>query len=222
MEAETLCAVLRRVGVNVADLKDWAAVLGPAMARHEIDTDARRSMFLANILHETGGLKVFEENLNYTPARLMALFGRTGRITGEQAHRLGRKPGEGPLNEDRQRQIANLIYGGSFGRKNLGNTQPEDGWFFRGRGLIQLTGRMNSTRCARAMCTDVVRLQAMLDTKEGSAESACHFWNAAGCNEAADEGDLDDARRLVNGGFNGLDDVEQWYHRLLSALRAEA
>ena len=122
----------------------------------------------------------------------------------------------------RQRQIANIIYGGSWGRINLGNTQPEDGFYFRGRGLIQLTGRANYTRCARTMCTDVVRLVTALETKDGSAESACHFWACAGCNDAADDGDLRDARRLVNGGALGLAEIEHWYHRLMAALRQGA
>ena len=219
MDARTLSAVLRAVGVNPPDLAVWAGALAPAMERYEITTDDRRAMFLANVLHETGGLRSFVEGFNYAPARLMALFGKSNRISLADANRLGRRPGERDISELRQAEIANLIYGGSWGRKNLGNHLPNDGWYFRGRGLIQLTGRSNHTRLARTIGTDVVKLQAMLDTPKGSAESACQFWHAAGCNDAADAGDLDEARRLVNGGFIGLDEVERWYHRLLAAVR---
>src|SRR4051794_15324888 len=115
MDARTLCAVLQAVGVNPPGLAAWAGALAPAMERHEITTDSRRAMFLANVLHETGGLQCFVESLNYAPARLMALFGKSGRITLADANRLGRRPGERTLSEANQVEIANLIYGGSWG-----------------------------------------------------------------------------------------------------------
>lgn len=215
MDAARLAAALS--GVGAPDAGRWAAVLAPHMLARAITTDARAVPFLANVLHETQGLRVFCENLNYSVAGLMKNFGRH-RISAADAERLGRKPGEKPLTEGRRRAIANLIYGGEWGRANLGNTQPDDGWFFRGRGLIQLTGRANHTRLARTLGIDVVALNRLLDTDEGSAASACHFWQAAGCNDPADACDAETVRIRVNGGLKGFDDVLSWQHRLLAAL----
>lgn len=215
MDAARLAAAL--AGVGAPDAGRWAAVLAPAMARHAITTDARAVAFLSNVLHETGGLKVFAENLNYSVEGLLRTFGRH-RISAEDCRRLGRKPGERAVPAERQRAIANALYGGDWGRRNLGNTQPDDGWYFRGRGLIQLTGRANHTRLAKKLGIDVVALNRLLDTDEGSAESAAHFWEAAGCNEPADAGDSETVRVRINGGRIGLDDVLSWEHRLLAAL----
>lgn len=215
MDAARLAAVL--AGVGVSDAGRWAAALSPAMALRAIDTDARAVAFLSNVLHETGGFRVFCENLNYSVQGLLKTFGRH-RISAADCQRLGRKPGERGLPVERQREIANLIYGGEFGRKQLGNTQPNDGWYFRGRGLIQLTGRANHARLARVQGIDVVALQKLLDSDAGSAASAAHFWAAAGCNAKADAGDDEGARRLVNGGTLGMDDVLSWRDRLLGAL----
>lgn len=218
MDAATLAAVLR--GVGAPDPAPWAAVLAPEMARCDITTRPRRGMFLANVLHETGGLKRFVEDLNYSTIGLRKTFGQH-RITDAQCQALGRKPGERRLNAERQAAIANVIYGGAWGRKYLGNTQPADGWYFRGRSLMMLTGRANHTRMAKALKVDVVQLQALLDTPAGGAYSACQFWHNTGCSALADAGDLEEVRRRINGGSIGLEDVEHWYHRVDAALRDE-
>jgi putative chitinase len=215
VEVSRLAATLTGVGAQNPDR--WATVLAPAMNRHAITNDARAVCFLSNVLHETAGFRSFCESLNYGVPGLLKTFGRH-RISAADARRLGRQPGEKCVPLERQAEIANILYGGEFGRKQLGNTQPEDGWYFRGRGLIQLTGRANHTRLAKTMGIDVVKLQAMLDTDEGSAESAAHFFEAAGCNALADAGSDEGARRRINGGTLGMDDVLKWRDRLLSAL----
>jgi len=97
---------------------------------------------LATAKHETGGkMSPNRENLNYSVEALRKKFPL--RISRADAERLGRKPGEGSLSVDRQRDIANLIYGGEFGRRELGNTEPGDGWHFRGGGMDHCTGRRN-------------------------------------------------------------------------------
>jgi putative chitinase len=101
----------------------------------------------------------------------------------------------------------------------MGNTQPGDGWRFRGRGLMQLTGRANYERFARltgATLDDA--FLASLTTPLGAAESAAHFWAAAGCNDAADAGDIARVRRIVNGGTVGLADVQDRYRDALAAI----
>lgn len=210
-------AALRVVGAR--DAEGWAPHIGAACRAHGIDTPKRLALFLAQCSHETGGFKTLVESLNYSVQGLRATFGEH-RISGGDCARLGRRPGERRVPEARQREIANLIYGGEWGRKNLGNTQPNDGYFFRGKGLIQLTGRANHTKFAKAIGVDVVSLQAMLETKQGAAESAARFWAAKGVNAFADRGDVAGARRLVNGGELGLDEVEGANAVLLASLEA--
>jgi putative chitinase len=200
--------------LKAASSATWATPLAAACQRHGINTPKRVAAFLANVCHETGGLRSTTENLNYTPDRLMALFGRSGRITASQAQQYGRTASH-PANQE---AIANTIYGGAWGLRNLGNTQPQDGWFFRGKGLIQLTGRANHTKFAKSIGVDVVKLQDLLATPEGAAESAAMFWAARNCNACADCGDHAGHRKLVNGGNLGLQEVVHGAGVALAAL----
>lgn len=112
---------------------------------------------MATAYHEVGpALVPRRESLNYSVSGLLETFG-PHRIMDAEAKRLGRKPGEGALSVDRQRQIANIVYGGEWGRKNLGNTQPNDGWDFRGGGYPQATGRANFAKLSGLTGVDLVR-----------------------------------------------------------------
>lgn len=102
--------------------------------------------FLATVFYESNYLQTLSENLNYTCDALLKRFGRH-RITYEDAMKYGRSPTR-PAN---QQAIANAIYGGKWGHEHLGNTQPTDGWLYRGQGGIQLTGRENWTRFSQYM-----------------------------------------------------------------------
>jgi putative chitinase len=119
---------------------------------------------LATSWHETGDKMLPNvESLNYSVSGLLNTFGRH-RISRADAERLGRKPGEPALSQSRQRQIANILYGGTWGRDNLGNTEPDDGWNYRGRGLSHVTGRANYGRSGRALGIDLLgNPAAMLD-----------------------------------------------------------
>lgn len=99
--------------------------------------------FMGQVHHETGGFNASRESLNYSVNALLTGFGRH-RISEQDARKYGRgseKPAD-------QKAIANAIYGGEWGKKNLGNTQPTDGWVFRGNGSLQLTGRANHQKFA--------------------------------------------------------------------------
>lgn len=101
--------------------------------------------FLATPMIETGGrFEPMEEDLNYSVSGLLKTFSRS-RISKADAERYGRVKGGHPADEQ---MIGNLIYGGAFGREHLGNTEPGDGFKYRGRGLAQLTGRRNYTRAS--------------------------------------------------------------------------
>lgn len=117
--------------------------LGPVTAKAigqmlNITNMSHLAHFLGQVHHETGGFTSGRESLNYSVNALLTSFGRH-RISEQDARKFGRgteKPAD-------QVAIANAIYGGDWGKKNLGNTQPNDGWLFRGNGSIQLTGRAN-------------------------------------------------------------------------------
>lgn len=90
--------------------------------------------------------------------------------------------------------------------KDLGNVYPGDGYKFRGRGLIQITGRSNYFACGRALGLDLIEEPGLLSQPRWAAISAGWFWQSHGCNELADGGDFVRLTRRINGGTNGLDD----------------
>ena len=103
------------------------------------------------------------------------------------------------------------------GRADLGNTLPGDGFRFRGRGLIQTTGRANyrhlrdRLRNGGYRCPDFEQEPELLEEPQWAALSACDYWEMRKCNEAADAGNFELVTRLVNGGLNGLDDrLNRW------------
>jgi putative chitinase len=193
----------------------WAPLLTSASEAHAITTPRRFAAFLANAMHETGGLRRLAENLNYQPRALLDLFGAHRGITPEVAQRLGRTPGK-PADQE---GIANTIYGGKWGLANLGNRDAGDGWRFRGRGLMQLTGRANNERFARAVGRKLDdAFLASLETPEGAANSAAHFFELAGCNALADANDIDAVRRTINGGTFGIGEVRKYYAAILEKL----
>ena len=120
-----------------------------------------------------------------------------------------------------QEALANVLYGGEWGRKNLGNMEQGEGWRFRGRGLIQLTGRANYMRFAETICIPLDdALLGHLESPQTAADSAAHFWRAAGCNAIADACDIAAVRQRVNGGHLGLEAVRPRFNAAMDALKA--
>ncbi len=91
------------------------------------------------------------------------------------------------------------------GRADLGNTQPGDGSKFRGRGLIQTTGRSNYEATGDALGLPLLDHPELLETPTNAARSAAWFWKSHGLNDLADEGDFMRITRRINGGLNGYD-----------------
>jgi putative chitinase len=105
------------------------------------------------------------------------------------------------------------------GRKDLGNIYPGDGVRFRGRGLIQLTGRSNYERASKALGVDFVSNPELLEQPEWAVKSACWWWADKGLNEIADKGDFRRITRVVNGGLTGWAERSKWYALAKSVLR---
>ena len=136
-----------------------------AMAEFDIDTPERQAAFLAQIGHESGGLKYMTEIWGPTPAQ--------SRYEG---------------------------------RKDLGNVQVGDGIRYKGRGLIQTTGRANYAATGRALGIDLIANPEQLAEPELAARSAAWFWQSRKLNALADSGDFVTLTRRINGGTNGLAD----------------
>ena len=183
--------------------------LGKAAAKYfptaGIDTPLRVAHALAQQSVETGGFAKMVESLNYSQAGLRATFS-SKRISDADCQRLGRKPGAGPLSQAAQQEIANLVYGGAWGKENLGNDQPDDGWTFRGRGAKQTTGRFNYGQVKQVTGLDVIANPDLLADPDTGMQAACIYWQKKNCNAFADKDDIVGLTKAVNGGTNGLDE----------------
>lgn len=104
------------------------------------------------------------------------------------------------------------------GRKDLGNTHKGDGVRYKGRGLIQITGRVNYSKYAKYCGYDVVKKPELLEQPTGATRSSMWIFDTFGCNELADEDNLKAIRKKINGGYNGLDKCEEYLKRSKRAL----
>jgi putative chitinase len=205
--------VQHATGASLQNAALYLPFLQSTCKLYSITSPRRVAGFLSQIGHESAGLSALVENLNYSADGLLATFSRR-RISAEDAQTHGRRRGQ-PAN---QVKLANLLYGGAFGREQLGNTQPGDGWTFRGRGLKQLTGRDNYKRCADALQIDLLANPDLLLQPANAMLSAGWFWSTMKLNELADLGDVQGMTRKVNGGTNGLAQREALWQAGLSVF----
>lgn len=180
---------------------------------------------IANLMHESAEFTRFTENLNYSAKALIRLFSRN-RISLNQCYQYGRIDGKQPANHQ---AIANTIYGGNWGRLNLGNTQPGDGWAFRGSGGMQATGRkvltLFTTHYNKLMRTthNIMEIVAMLRDK-ANINMTMHFtcWfitEFKGIAYLAKNGRFEQFCIAINGGKNGYDDRERYYNRAIAVIK---
>ncbi|WP_016970611.1 glycoside hydrolase family 19 protein [Pseudomonas tolaasii] len=107
---------------------------------------------------------------------------------------------------------------GYEGRADLGNTLKGDGSKFRGRGLIQVTGRANYVACGEALGLDLISKPELLELPQYAAMSAAWFWSTRGLNTLADQNDFTKITRRINGGLNGQADRQALYDKALQVL----
>jgi len=169
---------------------EWVVPLDKTFKKYEINTLKRQACFVGQCMHESGGFKQLNENLNYGAKGLVGTW--PSRFPNlEYAAEFERKP----------ERIANKVYGG-----RMGNTEDGDGWKYHGRGLIQLTGKENYDNCGSGLGVDLVGNPDWLATPEYAALSAGWFWNKKGLNALADNMDIETMTKRINGGTIGLDD----------------
>jgi putative chitinase len=195
------------------NLVQWVDPTRAACVHWGIDTLREIASFLANINVESAGLTRLSESLNYSVEALIAKFGRH-RISVADAQRYGRSATH-PANEQ---ALANLLYGGEFGRKQLGNTEPTDGWDCRGFGPKQVTGRANQQGFADAVGMALPDAQAYMRTPEGGMMAAGWFWKTHGLDAKAATPGVEDDRRAINGGTFGLAEVEHGFNQLVEEM----
>ena len=195
---------LRQLFPNNKYLEDLAECLNESFDKYEINTVNRAAGFLAQCGHESNGFTVLKENLNYKAEALNKIFHKYFP-TVELAQSFAHNP----------EMIANKIYANRMGN---GDEASGDGYKFRGRGAIQLTGRDNYTRFGATLGLDPDSCVADMETLDGGVESAMWFWQTNGLNAICDADDIVRMTKKVNGGTIGLAERTALYNKAKGIL----
>lgn len=180
------------------------SALEAVLPRYEINTPDRVAAFLAQCGHESVDFTVLEENLNYSARGLVATWPQ--RFLNESAAQAYHR---------RPEAIANLVYANRMGN---GPETSGDGWRYRGRGAIQLTGKSNYQAFADTFGWTLDDTVTYVSTLQGAVESAAWFWWRNNLNDLADRRDIAGMTRKINGGTIGLAEREQHYLHNLEVL----
>ena len=201
-------AKLNEVLPKLSDEKivSWYAELATQLPDYHINSIERVAMFLAQTTHESGDYTTLHENLNYSAKGLMTTWPK--RFDAAKAAACERKP----------EMIANVVYSGRMGN---GNEASGDGWKYRGRGILQITGHDNYLQFSKDMFGDARFLDTpyLLEMESDAVKAACWFWRRNHLNELADKGDMKNVTLRINGGIAGLDDRQARYDRILPILK---
>lgn len=184
----------------------FVPALNRAMPRFRIDNRLRIAAFIAQGGHESGHLRRLVENLNYSAQALVSTW--PTRFDASLAAECARQP----------ERIAHVVYG-----SRMGNTQPGDGWRFRGRAVLQITGRDNYRAASAALGLPLELEPELLEQPEHAAQASAWWWSQAGLNELADAGRFQDIGSLINTGKigrvpHGADERKALYETALKVL----
>lgn len=194
MSVETILtqAKLAKLIPRNAYVPHWHAALMQCLPDYEITTAPRIASFIAQCSHESAKFTAISENLNYKWESLMRVFPKyfpTKEMAQKYAHN--------------QPAIANRVYANRMGN---GPESSGDGFKYKGRGLIQLTGKNNYQLFATSIDTPLEEVTEFLSTFEGAVQSACWFWETNNLNQYADSGDIVTMSKRINGGTIGLEE----------------
>jgi len=198
---ETLRTLLPRS----VDAAVWFAALDENLNKYQITTKQRVAAFLAQTFIESGKFTILQENLNYSSQSLIAVFPSHFNIA--TANIAAHNP----------TAIANVVYANRMGNNNA---MSGDGWLFRGRGIIQITGRYMYTLCSHDLYNDdrLVQNPDQLLQPENAVLAACWFWTTHDLNTYADNSDMVMITKRINGGTNLLDQRLAQYKAILASL----
>lgn len=185
-------------------IDQWCTSLNKFLPTYEINTHMRVSAFIAQCSHESGNFRFLKENLMYRTEGLRKVFPKYFP-TDDFAAQYARMP----------EKIANRVYANRMGN---GDENSGDGYRFRGRGLIQITGRNNYTLFADFIQKPLAITTEYVETFDGAVESACWFWKTNNLNKYADVGDILGMTKRINGGTIGLEERTKKYNDALKIL----
>lgn len=192
---------------NNPQVVEWFAALREVLPKYDIYNRSRVSAFLAQTAHESANYTILHENLNYKPESLMRVW--PSRFNEQTATTYGRKP----------EMIANKVYADRMGN---GNEASGDGWKYRGRGILQITGKVNYAACSSAIFGDdrLIYNPALLEEDMSVAvESACWYWDSRRLNTFADAGNITEITKRINGGLFGIEDRTDRYTAAMTILQ---
>ena len=188
---KTRVELLQQMGVSEADAEQYIGDLERELPKYGISESRQRlAHFFAQVLHESGSMRFDMENLNYSAKALRSVFGKYFK-TKQQAEKYARQP----------EKIANRVYANRMGN---GNEASGDGWKFRGRGLIQLTGKKNYRAFAKWIGDDAIMDDPDLVASSYAVQSAVYYWERNNLNRLADKDDINAVTKKINGGHNGI------------------
>ena len=200
MEAQQLADAVK---IDIAHAEALLPGLEAAIKTADLDTPARLSAFLAQTGHESGGFKFLEENLNYKPETLCRVW--PSHFNEENCYEFSGNP----------EAIANFAYAGRMGN---GDAETGDGWRYRGRGFLQLTGKENYEHASSDLGFDFVSEPDAVATPEGAALTAAWFWKKHNLNHYVDNNDFTQMTKIINGGTIGLEDRVARFNHAMSVL----
>jgi putative chitinase len=207
--------VLRRVAPGAhANYMEAFRQGTPLFEEHGITTPLRMAHFLAQVMQETGRLKVLRENMDYRVPRLLEIFGvghHSARVTPAEAPSLAHHP----------EALAERVYGLGNPRKarELGNTEPGDGFRYRGNGILQTTGRGAHATAGESVDLDFEGRPELLTTPEHALKPALHEWSAGNLNRFADRNDIRTITRRINGGLIGFEERQAFFRQIHPLLK---
>ena len=184
--------------------QQWVTALNDTFSQFGILTPNQQAAFIGQCGHECGHFRILEENLNYRAATLMKLWPKRFP-TLEIANAYAGNP----------KKIANMVYANRMGNRD---ESSGDGYRFRGRGCIQLTGHANYFHAGKALGVDFVMEPDLVATPKYAAMTAGWFWKTHGCNEVAESADWLKLTKKINGGTIGLEDRIAHTKQALEAL----
>jgi len=207
MKFNFTASMLRELLNGNPESDEWFEAMCETLPKYGVDTPIRVAHFISQCAHESNNFRSLEENLNYSKESLERVFPRYFGAGKRNAADYARNP----------EKIANYVYQDEFRsvQGRMGNTNPGDGWRFRGRGLKQLTGRNNYTAFGKSVSMTAEEAAEYVATKKGALESALWFWDNKNLNPVADTGDVVRMTKIINGGDIGLADRRKRYEHAM-------